>query len=272
MSAPDFTTLLDFETNFETAAKTFLATDTGLPTSSLYANLDQDYFTNPRLEIEFVVGEAADPPTPQTVNSSRVEYMQYTGTLNIHVVSDASVDGTHVMHRQLRAKIRRSLLLNAQNFTTPTVLPYYEVNYLRPSGTTFGLEKELATTTLSFEVKFAIKTDAFPSALLRLRTKNEAYAVTAISHPVFDVVSLPKTLTTSYVQYGKIGTLQGTQTLQITTPLSNNDTLDIESFTISNCSNLQLVGPATSGVFTVDVDTDALFNEDNINIAIAYAN
>jgi len=271
MPAPDFTTLLDFETNIETAATTFLETDTGLTASSLFATLDQDTFVVPRLEVMFEKGEALDPPTPQTVNSSQVEYMQHKGVLSIRVVSDASVADTQTTHRQLRGKVRTSMLLNAQNFTTPsggsTVLPYYEVKYMRPTGTTYEVDGDLAISSLTYDMTIAIKTDAFPSANLRLKTLNELGDIISIGNPFYDT-STPS-LTTSFQTVGKIGLLQGTQTVNVTVDFGSYN-ISTSDFTIVNASNLQTV--QASGEFIFDVDTNSLSNGDNIDIGVFFEN
>lgn len=271
MSAPNFETLLDFETNFETAAKTFLETDTGLSTSSLFATLDQDTFVVPRLEVLFELSESLDPPTPQSENSSQVEYMQHKGTLSIRVVSDASVDNTQTTHRQLRGKVRKSMLLNSPNFTTPsgglTVLPYYDVNYMRSTGTTYEVDGDLAISTLSYDITFSTKSDAFPAANLRLKTLNELGDIISIGNPFYDT-STPS-LTTSFQTVGKIGLLQGTQTINVTVNFGSYD-ISTSDFTIVNASNLQTV--QASGEFRFDVDTDSLSDGDNIDIGVFFEN
>ena len=167
MPAPNDETVLNFETNFETAATTFLATDTGLTASSIYATLDQDTFVVPRIELMFEVGEALDPPLPKYSGSSGLEYLEHRGTLTIRIVSDASVSGTEANHRTIRSKVRKSMLLNSLNFTTPdgdtTILPYYSVQYMRPTGTSYEIDGELAVSTLTYSIVFSIKDDAFPS-------------------------------------------------------------------------------------------------------------
>lgn len=169
MAAPNLETLLDFETNFETASKTFLETATGLTASSTYATLDQDTFIVPRLEVMFELGGAMDPPAPKILNSSTVEYIAHEGTLTIRVVSDASVNGTQTNHRIIRGKVRGAMLLNADNFTTTagetTILPYYDVKYLRPTGTDFEIDGDLAISNLTYAVTFSIKEDAFPESV-----------------------------------------------------------------------------------------------------------
>ena len=168
MPAPNDETVLNFETNFETAATTFLATDTGLTTSSIYATLDQDTFVVPRIELMFEVGEALDPTLAKYSGSSALEYLQHRGTITIRIVSDASISGTEANHRTIRSKVRKSMLLNSLNFTTPdgdsTILPYYSVQYMRPTGTNYEVDGDLAVSTLSYSIVFSIKDDAFPSS------------------------------------------------------------------------------------------------------------
>jgi len=157
---------LDLETNFEDAAKIFLETATGLPASSLYASLDQDTFVSPRLSIRAEITGAQDPPT--VVSGSVLEYTQYNLNLSISIISDASIDGTQTNHRSYREKIREAMLLGSDNWTTvdsnlDPILPFYEVKYMRPSGTDFEVDGDLAVSTLTYEMKFTIKTSYFTS-------------------------------------------------------------------------------------------------------------
>jgi len=256
MAAPDLETLLDFETNVESAAKTFLQTATGLSASSAFASLDQDDLILPRISVMFEMGEALDPTDQKTTGSGELEYRKYAGTLNIQIVTDASIDGTPTNHRSIRAKARSAMLLNADNFTTQTgnivvsgagtddvdadylpisfqngkqayikknasfqderiewngseweiffedfpnsvsyfstddvatpdlvttwqvgtngeapiptvtaetILPYYDVNYMRPTGTTFEQDGDLAISTLSYAINVVIRNDAWPT-------------------------------------------------------------------------------------------------------------
>jgi len=158
---------LDLETNFENAAKIFLETATGLSASSLYASLDQDTFVSPRLSIRAEIAGAQDPPTVVS-GSSVLEYTQYNLNLSISIISDASIDGTQTNHRSYREKIREAMLLNSDNWTTvdsnlDPILPFYEVKYMRPSGTDFEVDGDLAVSTLNYEMKFTIKESYFTS-------------------------------------------------------------------------------------------------------------
>jgi len=154
---------LDLETNFEDAAKIFLETATGLPASSFYASLDQSTFVSPRLTIRAEIGGADDPPT--VVAGDVLEYTQYNLTLSISIVSDAAIDGTQTNHRSYRESVRAAMLLNADNWTTlddgVPILPYYQVKYMKPSGTDFEVDGDLAVSTLTYEMKFTINPDQF---------------------------------------------------------------------------------------------------------------
>jgi len=155
---------LDLETNFEDAAKIFLETATGLPASSFFASLDQDSFVSPRLSIRAEIGGADDPPT--LVTGDVLEYTQYNLTLSISIVSDAAIDGTQTDHRSYREQVRGAMLLNADNWSTldgggSSILPYYEVKYMRPAGTDFEVDGDLAVSTLTYEIKFTINANEF---------------------------------------------------------------------------------------------------------------
>lgn len=163
MPAPNDETVLNFETNFEDALKDFLATDTGLSSTSVFATLDQDTFVVPRVEVMIEIAEALDPPIEKYSGSTDFEYLQYKASLAIRVVSDASVDGTEANHRTIRSKVRKSMQRNSTNFTSEN-LPYYAVVYMRPTGTVYEIDGDLAISTLSYDITFSIKDDAFPSS------------------------------------------------------------------------------------------------------------
>ena len=154
----------DFETNFESAAKIFLESATGLTTTSLFSSLDQDDFVLPRLQVNANLQGADDPPTRN--DFGLIEYSQYSIEFSISVVTDASIDGTQVSHRSYRAKVREAMLLNASNWSTldgsgKTILPLYQVKYQKPSGTDFEIDGDLAVSTLTYDLKFTINPDSW---------------------------------------------------------------------------------------------------------------
>ena len=253
MSAPNLETLFDFETNIESAAKIFLETATGLSASSLYASLDQDNFVSPRITLNYEDAGAVDPFDTKPDGSGNVEYLKFNGTLQIAIVTDASVDNTAANHRTIRGKVRSAMLISADNWTTipdanvsgftitgsndevdatwakdgslvngkvafsvgsgdirwtgtqwrirwdsdtyyystedttypwqvtswtvgdgsgspsfgsftgTNVLPYYDINYMRPVGTSFDVDGDLAISTLSYQINLVIRDDAWVS-------------------------------------------------------------------------------------------------------------
>ena len=116
--APDTTTLLDFETNLEEQAKVFLSAATGLTATSVFATLDQDNLVLPRVSVMIELGNAVDPPVIKHAGGTTLEYFNYEATMTVMITSDASVDGTHTVHRQHRANVRKSMLLTSTNWDT----------------------------------------------------------------------------------------------------------------------------------------------------------
>jgi hypothetical protein len=117
--------ILDFETNFETAAKSFLATDLSSYSSLQFvSSLDQANFTIPRIEINVELQGADDPPTQD--QQDRFNYSQYSMNFILRIISDLSDSSTDSSsgltpaetHRAIRKKVRESMLLSSDNFTT----------------------------------------------------------------------------------------------------------------------------------------------------------
>ena len=159
--------LLDFETNFESATKTFLGTDLSSFSSLQYvSSLDQTEFTVPRIEINAELQGAEDPPTFNSENN--IVYSKYSLNYALRIVTDASDDrnigssglSSAEFHRRIRREVRKSMLLNSTNFTS-TNLEYYTVRYMRPLATEYEVDGDLFISTLNYEIKFTIKPDAW---------------------------------------------------------------------------------------------------------------
>jgi hypothetical protein len=166
MAAPDLETLFDFETNFELAAQTFLSDALDVAVSFIYRSLEQEDFELPRAHVEFQLGEALDPPGKRTDEPGELAYVKYGATLNVVIVSDGTDAKSQAEHRTLRAKARAALEIAATNWdfevSSESVLPYYEVNYMRPSGTQYEADGDIITSELSYQVFFSINDDAWP--------------------------------------------------------------------------------------------------------------
>lgn len=166
MAAPDLEALFDFETNFELAAQSFIEADLGVPVSIIYRTLEQDEFDFPRIHVQFEVGEALDPPVKRQDGVAELAYGKYQGTMTLTIVSDGTDSGSEIEHRSNRAKLRAAMEIGADNFTSEIngspILPYYEVNYLRPTGTILEVDGESIQSTLSYSIFFSIRDDAWP--------------------------------------------------------------------------------------------------------------
>lgn len=104
----------------------------------------------------------------KNTESDQFEYRKYEGKISIQVVSDASINNSQTEHRTIRAKIRAAMLLNAENWTAVDdlnnkILPYYDVNYMRPAGTQYVVEGDLAISILEYKINLTIRNDQFPN-------------------------------------------------------------------------------------------------------------
>tara|TARA_R100000149_G_C5880307_1_gene145259 strand:+ start:4819 stop:5304 length:486 start_codon:yes stop_codon:yes gene_type:complete len=157
---------LDFETNLESAAETFLGTYlSSFGDIQIASSLDQDNFSVPRVEVNAQIQGADDPPTADS--SGVFNYTQYNANFLIKVITDASDDTTilssglssGVYHRRVRRSVRQAMLLESTNFTDSN-LPHYEVKYMRPNGDDYEVDGDLAISTLSYDIKFCIKSSS----------------------------------------------------------------------------------------------------------------
>jgi len=160
--APDLRTLLDFETNIEAKAKLVLVSALDVQASAVFATGDQDDLIFPSVGVRLDIEEALDPydiaRTEEPVNND-LEYRKFRATMQVRITTDASVNGTETEHRRLRALARAALLRNAGGFSD---LLYYDIKYIRPTQTDFTSDGDAHISTLSYEIHFAIRGDAWP--------------------------------------------------------------------------------------------------------------
>mgnify|MGYP004452050731 CR=1 FL=1 len=192
MAATSLSDLYQFEKHFEDAAETFLTTEVGI---DVYASISGENFVTPRLEIQFISGEAElpdDAPITSVPALSLGEYRKYGGEFEVRVITDAAAgvgdpsailmedgygilmeDGFNILmeiggqtrapHFNYVGKVRASLLRSADNWDA-TTLPYYGVKFLRQAATSRETDGDLQITTISYEIKFSIRSDAFPTS------------------------------------------------------------------------------------------------------------
>lgn len=160
MAAPDIETLLDFEVQFEDAAETFLNTAVGI---AIFGTLSTTDFTLPRIDVKFMVGEGKEPVAPRGggASSSTLEYREYDATFEASVWTDNTVGQTSD-HASYRRKLREALLRSGTNWNSSN-LPYYDLKYLRPISNDYETDEDLNVSILTYEVKFEIRDDAWPT-------------------------------------------------------------------------------------------------------------
>lgn len=160
MPAQNLKQLLDFETQFETALAGIVEDELDISASIIHLTLDQDDMETPRVEISIEINEALDQPTAHS-DPAVLDYSRYAATLNMAVITDATIAGTASTHRHYRAKLRGAMLQSRVGFNS-TNLPYYEVVYLRPLQTAFSVDGMHAVSEMSWQMHFVIKPDAWP--------------------------------------------------------------------------------------------------------------
>lgn len=171
MAAPSLAALLDFESQFETAAQAILA-DAGI-----YAVISQQNEKTPGIftGVGFDTGPALDQLTFLPLASGQTpppyqEYFRYTGSLELEVavprdsVRQPTEDGVDSFLGQVRGLIRGTFLRAIWPFDD-TNLPYLRVSDIRPNGTTTGFDQpqNRDTVLLRFLITFAIQPTAWPS-------------------------------------------------------------------------------------------------------------
>lgn len=159
MPAPNLTTLLDFEGQIESAAVTFLEAGLGFVVAR---ELGDSTLVTPRATVQFQYGGPPDNLDEKATSETEMEYRIISGVVIVQIVTDSSAGQTISQHSEYRAKVREMLLRNATNWNASN-LSYYELKYLRPSFTAYATEGDFHITALSYEAKFSIKSDAWPS-------------------------------------------------------------------------------------------------------------
>jgi len=162
MSASSLWDLYSFELHWEDVAKTFLESEVGI---DCFVQASAENFVTPRLEIQFIAGEATlpdDAPITSVPSLSEGEYRKYDSSFEVRVVTDESLGQTRAKHFEYLGKVRATLLRSADNWDAST-LPYYGMKLIRQMATSREVDGDLQITTVSWSIKFSIRSDAFPA-------------------------------------------------------------------------------------------------------------
>ena len=163
MAATSLEELFQFEPHFEDAAKVFLEADVGI---DCFISADFDDLVTPRLAIEFTAGEATlpfDDPIVSVPALAAGEFRKYVGDFAVQIVPDPGAGQTRATHFTHVGKTRVALLRSKANWDS-TTLPFYDLKWIRQTATERFADGDFQTTTLTFEILFAIRDDAFPTS------------------------------------------------------------------------------------------------------------
>jgi len=118
MAATDLADLHNFEYHFETAAKTFLNTATGI---TVIRTVVETSTVAPRLDIQFQVMDSLEPYAPRAGggSSSSQDYRAYNALFFVRVITDNATGGS-ADHATYVSKARAELMRTASNWSNST--------------------------------------------------------------------------------------------------------------------------------------------------------
>ena len=150
-SAIDIPDLYSFELHFEDSAKIFLESDTG---ASVFVSGSNDDLITPRIEISFDSIEAEAP-------NNLPEFTNHNAIFTTNILTDTFLEQQRTQHFDLVGKVRSSLLRGSANWNRSN-LPFYDLKYIRQQSSFRESDGDFIRTEMNFEIKFAIREDAFP--------------------------------------------------------------------------------------------------------------
>jgi hypothetical protein len=162
MAAPNLSELYQFEKNFENAAVTFLESAVGI---ECFPSVSTEDFITPRLIIEFATGEAelpVDAPITSVPALALGEYRKHSAEFIATIVTDPTAGQTRDNHMDYCGLTRVALLRSQSNWDT-TTLPYYDLKFIRQVGTLREVDGDFQITALTYQIRFSIRDDAWPT-------------------------------------------------------------------------------------------------------------
>lgn len=168
MAAPDNATLLDFESQYEDATKTYLDAISGTPFEQVLTprtlNSVESNLETPRAMVRLTSSgiNSSEQEAVRTTDSARY-YAHYNGQLEITVATrrnDTSQD-----HGKLRGWLRVAMLGASAAFNSNTV-PYYQTLRVQESGASqaFDGENDEIMSALTYNVEWFIKPDQWAAS------------------------------------------------------------------------------------------------------------
>lgn len=157
--APDIETLLDFESEISNGIAAQFTADL-LP--DIKRMQDGDEFLTPSYALKFSSSGVLNGHS--VICPDGIErYDCYKGNLSVDIFTHRSVNKDK--HKSYRSGVRKVMLGWRKRFG-PEVMPYYEVGDIREGGSSLNkADEETDVTTLTYEIVFQIRADAWPTNL-----------------------------------------------------------------------------------------------------------
>ena len=159
--ATDLIDLYQFERHFEDASVSFFTSETGVSVYPSPSDLDLE---TPRIEVMFNVQDAElpnDSPIQTNPSLSLAEYRKHNALFQVGIVTDTFLEQARDDHHELVGKVRKALLRSSDNWNR-TSLPYYDLKFIKHQSSFREVDGDIFRTSLSYEIKFSIRDDAFP--------------------------------------------------------------------------------------------------------------
>lgn len=159
MAAPDFPTLYDFETQMDGAWTDYLIAN-GVPAVK---QRGASVLATPRVEVKFTTGAASGSMHGFAAAEYKPRPDRFAGTLSLVVATNRSKNDSG--HGTSRGTVR-GFVADFLRVQTTENLPYLWIFDIMDSGTseTVDDENNADISTLTFNIKFGIRSDAWPVA------------------------------------------------------------------------------------------------------------
>lgn len=166
MPAESYTELFNFEGNVESAFREWL----GDQMLEVREQLSVESLPDDYIGVTMNLGGVTGHYNPSPGGATNPTYDQYDFDLDFvvqtrrHNEEGSQTDNVKSRHREIVALIRTWVsMLKAKGSALETYLEYYQIEFLRPSGSANSVEDVFDITTISYDGQISILTDAFPT-------------------------------------------------------------------------------------------------------------
>lgn len=166
MPAASYTELFNFEGNVESAFRQWLA-DQML---EVREQMDVETLPDDYIGVSMQLGEVTGHYNPSPGGAANPVYDQYSFDLNFvvqtrrHNEEGSQTANVESRHREIIAMVRTWVsLFKAKGSSLETYLEHYEIEFLRPTGTSNDTEDVFDVSNLGYQGQISILSTAFPS-------------------------------------------------------------------------------------------------------------